>query len=164
MVEVTGSNPVWPTNKTEAPRKRSLSAGFFCNSTSQFYLCKGWCKKARDKRHLVGFVVSRVKYWLTSKASNPVWPTNKTEAPRKRSLSAGFFCNSTSQFYLCKGWCKKARDKRQLVGFVVFRVKYWLTSKASNPVWPTKNKPNHEEGFYFQYNFSGGFSLSSFTF
>jgi len=140
-----------------------LSAGFFCNSTSQFYLCKGWCKKARDKRQLVGFVVFRVKYWLTSKASNPVWPTNKTEAPRKRSLSAGFFCNSTSQFYLCKGWCKKARDKRQLVGFVVFRVKYWLTSKASNPVWPSKNKPSQMGGvllsilFYWR---DGNYSFS----
>jgi len=56
----------------------------------------------------------------TRKRGNPVWPTKKTEAPRKRSLSAGFFRNSTSQIYVCKGWCKKASNKRQLVGFVTF--------------------------------------------
>ena len=36
MVEVTGSNPVWPTKKTEAPRKRSLSAALLLCTMNRF--------------------------------------------------------------------------------------------------------------------------------
>ena len=128
------------------------------------YLCKGWCKKARNKRQLVCFAtfLSRI---LAHERQRVIQygPQRKQEAPRKRSLSAGFFRNSTSQIYLCKGWCKKARNKRQLVGFVVSRVKYWLTSKASNPVWHTKNKPSQMGGvllsilFYWR---DGNYSFS----